>query len=248
MAVNQLANPALAFPGPVTPGNVLLAVVFGAGFGVPPQAGVASAVSDSVNGSWGTAQHNSGNQHDASSHNWSFAWWLLPSTAAGTPTVTATVGAGQNGTTLIIAELPADVFDVAGNVDAITGDVSGDCTTPPPSSGATAGAAVFALLGGYVPSTAVALVTAGWNIAQNSDSAGAATGTAAGLLAWRTAAAGAGELPQLTASGYFAGATGWAGATFTLKAASPPPPPPPSTLRDVADRPRHHRRLDRARR
>lgn len=235
MAVNQLANPSLAFGGPVAAGSVLLAMLFGAGFGTPPQAGVASAVSDSVNGSWGAARHSSGNQTDGSSHNWSLAWWLLAATAAGTPTVSFTAGAGQNGSTVIIAELDAGVLDVlSAPADAIVGDGSAHCTTPAPSAGATAGAAVYALLGGYVPQGAVAAVTAGWTLRQNSDSGGAATGTAAGFVADRTAAAGAGELPQLVASGYFAGSTGWAGATFTIRAVGGGglvPPPLPSRRR-----------------
>lgn len=229
IAVGQLGNPALAFPNPVLPGNVLVAAHFGAGFGAPPQAGIASAVSDSVNGSWGPTRHASGNQADGANHNWELAWWLLGSTGAGTPTVTFTATAGQNGSTVIIAELDAGTLNVAGFADAITGDGSGDCTTPAPSSPASAGDAVYALLGGYVPQSATAPVTAGWTARQNSDSGGAATGTAAGMVCDRSVAAAGGELPQMTASGYFAGATGWAGITFTITppsggGAAPPPP------------------------
>ncbi len=212
-----LGNAQLTFDAPVTAGSTLLLVHAGAGFGVPPQASVVSAVADDLNGPW-TSIWNSGNQDDGASHNWALAAYVLVGSVAGAPTVSLTASSGQNGATALLLELEAGSVDVLASAAQIGADGSGRCVTPVLTSATQANDWVLAAIGGQAPQSPNAVQSSGWTVDGNVDASAVMTGTAALLVAHRDAQTTAGEMPAgITVGGYWPGAVGWAGLTLTLR-------------------------------
>lgn len=202
----------------VSQGALLYIVVAGHGFGTPPQAGLVTSVSDDVNGAW-TLDHNSGNQVDSGTHNYSGAAYYFANSRANPPggiriTVTSTVG--QSPASYLVLTIPGAAtgrpiaFETFN--DALASDGSGNVVTPqtsPVYDGGTVVTWVAGYSGGAIPNTGLTLSTPSFRLL------GSQAGSDATIAVAQTVVSPfAGTQPNATFGGFFSSVSSLVGGTI----------------------------------
>lgn len=178
-----------------------------------------TSVSDNKNGAW-TKLHDSGDKNDGANHHWYVQLWELKNSQGGTLSISFSPIPAElyaAGIFSIRGADPTTPIDVSNfGTDAQTTDGSGNTATPAISApGTKAGDLVVALMAGVAAQSGSGLTAAdptNWTL----DLSQAPNFPSLAVM-HRNAASSAGETPSGTFGGFFAGATGLAGAILAFQ-------------------------------